>query len=67
MGPASPNYALPAPELRPITTQVFNENPGREASRIITGDGHVKPFSEIRRSDICQYFGGNQFRRRCGG
>lgn len=25
MGPASPNYALPAPELRPITTQVFNE------------------------------------------
>ena len=26
MGPASPNYALPAPELRPITTQVFNEN-----------------------------------------
>ena len=26
MGPASLNYALPAPELRPITTQVFNEN-----------------------------------------
>jgi hypothetical protein len=28
MGPASPNYALPAPELRPITTQVFNEKLG---------------------------------------
>ena len=25
MGPTSRNYALPAPELRPITTQVFNE------------------------------------------
>ena len=28
MGPASPNYALPAPDLRPIPTQVFNEKLG---------------------------------------
>jgi len=35
--------------LRLITTQVFNENLPTEATRIVTGDAHVKPFREIHR------------------
>ena len=67
MGPASPNYALPAPELRPITTQVFNENPG--VKRRVSSPGmamsnrSAKFFAAIFR----QHFSGNQFRRRGGG
>ena len=66
MRPAGPNYALSAPELRPITTQVFNENFGRKALRIITGDAHVKTFSEVHLSCIRQHFGRNQFRHGSG-
>jgi len=41
MRPASPNYALPAPELRRIATQLFNEIWPRDAFSIIAGEQHM--------------------------